>query len=86
MTITVDRHDRLGGDGLLRFAVEAPPPTAGDPDDAVEPDPWAAARTNTFTARVDGEGDDDWTGRTVDLAVDPSRVLLFDPETELAIR
>jgi multiple sugar transport system ATP-binding protein len=86
MTITVDRHDRLGGDGLLRFAVEAPPPTAGDPGDAVEPDPWAAARTNTFTARVDGEGDDDWTGRTVDLAVDPSRVLLFDPETELAIR
>ena len=86
MTITVDRHDRLGGDGLLRFAVEAPPLTASDPGDAVDPDPWAAGRTNTFTARVDGEGDDDWTGRTVDLAVDPSRVHLFDPETELAIR
>ena len=87
MTVRVDRHDRLGGEGLLRFTIEAPLLMVSDPRDAVDPDPWAAERTNTFTALVDDdEGDDDWTGRTVDLSVDPSRLHLFDPATELAIR
>jgi multiple sugar transport system ATP-binding protein len=87
MTVRVDRHDRLGGEALLRFTVEAPLLMVSDPRDAVDPDPWAAERTNTFTARVDdGEGDDDWTGRTVELSVDPSRLHVFDPATELAIR
>jgi multiple sugar transport system ATP-binding protein len=84
ITVTVERHDRLGGAGLLRFTVDAPLLMESDPRDALDPDPWAAERTNTFIARVDA--DEDWTGRTVDLFVDPARVHLFDPATELAIR
>src|SRR5918996_178972 len=86
MTIRVDRHDRLGGDGLIRFMVQAPLLMESDPRDAVDPEPWAAERTNTFTARLGDEGaDEDWTGRTIDLSVDPARIHLFDPGTELAI-
>jgi multiple sugar transport system ATP-binding protein len=86
LTVRVDRHDRFGGQGLLRFTVEAPLLMERDPREAVHPDPWAAERANTFAARLDDGDDEDWTGRTVELAVDPGRIHLFDPATELAIR
>ncbi len=86
LTVRIDRHDRFGGQGLLRFTVEAPLLMVSDPRDAIDPDPWAAERANRFSARLDDEGDADWTGRVVDLSVDPARIHLFDPATELAIR
>ena len=85
LTVRVDRHDRFGGHGVLRFTVDAPLLMESDPRDAIDPDPWAAERANAFVARVD-EGDEDWTGRVVGFSVDPARIHLFDPATELAVR
>jgi multiple sugar transport system ATP-binding protein len=85
LTVKVERHDRFGGQGLIRFTVDAPLLMVSDPRDAIDPDPWAAERANRFTARLDAADDDDWTGRVVDLAVDAARIHLFDPATELAI-
>jgi multiple sugar transport system ATP-binding protein len=86
LTVRVERHDRLGGQGLVRFTVDAPLLMVSDPRDAIDADPWAAERPNTFAARVEDDGGEDWTGRVVDLSVEPSRIHLFDPATELAIR
>ena len=86
LSVRVERHERFGGQGLLRFAVDAPLLMVSDPRGEIDGDPWAAERTNTFTARVDEEDGEDRTGRVVELAVDPARIHLFDPATELAIR
>ena len=87
LTVTVDRHDRFAGQGLLRFTVDAPLLMESDPREALAKDPWAAERMNLFTARVDDHGaDEDRTGGVVELSVDRGRIHLFDPGTELAIR
>jgi multiple sugar transport system ATP-binding protein len=84
MRARVERHDGLGPQGTIRFAVDAPLLMESDPREGVAGDDWAAERRNTFAARV--ETDEDWTGLDVELYVDPRRVHLFDPATELSIR
>jgi multiple sugar transport system ATP-binding protein len=85
ITVTVERHEHLGPQGLIRFRVDAPLLMVHDPRSAgdQEGDPWAAERPNTFVARTDEDGDRE--GSVVDLHVDMRRAHLFDPATELAI-
>jgi multiple sugar transport system ATP-binding protein len=87
ITVPIARHEVVGSEGYLRVIVDAPLLMERDPRTAVtiEADPWAAERVNAFVAKIDAEaGRPD--GATVDLYVDPRRVHLFDPATELAIR
>jgi multiple sugar transport system ATP-binding protein len=86
ITVRIGRREHVGSSMFLRFEVDAPLLMDRDPRDAVggELDEWAAERTNTFVAKVDGDVDVP-EGAEVDLFVDVRRSHLFDPSTELAL-
>jgi multiple sugar transport system ATP-binding protein len=83
ISVAPDRYELQGGQGLLRFRVDAGGPAP--PEDA-EPvgDFWSPERQTAILARVDGEQME--ADATVDLFVDVSRGHLFDAETERVIR
>jgi multiple sugar transport system ATP-binding protein len=83
ISVAPDRYELQGGQGLLRFRVDA---SGKDLPEDAEPDGdlWSAERQTPILARVDGEQME--PGATVDLFVDVSRAHLFDVDTERAIR
>jgi hypothetical protein len=87
LSVNVERRELLGAEVLLRFPVDAPLLMTRDPRDPEpgEGDPWAIERPNTFVARVRDE-DAPAEGRPVDVGIDMTRIHMFDPGTELAIR
>jgi multiple sugar transport system ATP-binding protein len=87
ISLSSDRYELIGSQGMLRFQVDASPLMVGDPRAEVDPegDLWEIERPNTFLARVES-GHEVVPGVTLDLFVDVTRAHLFDPETELAIR
>jgi ABC-type sugar transport system ATPase subunit len=87
ISLSPDRYELVGSQGLLRFQVDASPLMMGDPraEVAAEGDVWTNERPSTLLARV--EADHDLVPDVgVDLYLDVARAHLFDPETELAIR
>jgi multiple sugar transport system ATP-binding protein len=87
ITLSPDRYELVGSQGLLRFQLDASPLMLGDPrtDVAARGDLWTSERPSTFLARV--EADHHLVPDVgVDLFVDVTRAHLFDAETELAIR
>jgi multiple sugar transport system ATP-binding protein len=86
LSVTVERRELLGAEVLLRFRVDAPLLMTRDPRDLDrgEGDPWAVERPNTFVARVRDE-DAPAERSPVDIAIDMTRIHLFDPGTTLAI-
>jgi multiple sugar transport system ATP-binding protein len=87
ISLSPDRYELVGSQGLLRFRLDASPPMEGDPraDVAAAGDLWTNERPSTFLARVESEHDL-VPDVGVNLFVDVTRAHLFDSETELAIR
>jgi multiple sugar transport system ATP-binding protein len=83
ISVAPDRYELQGGQGLLRFRVDAGGQAPGE-DAEPDGDLWSTERQSAILARVDGEQME--PGATVDLFVDVSRGHLFDAETERAIR
>jgi multiple sugar transport system ATP-binding protein len=85
-SVAVEGSDRSGGTTDLRFAVDAPALRIDEhpfDEDLDGGDRRATHRPHTFVARFAGAATIDGI---VDLFVDRSKVHLFDPTTELAIR
>jgi multiple sugar transport system ATP-binding protein len=86
LSVVVERRELLGAESLVRFRLDAPLLRTRDPhdEDSGKGDPWAGERPNTFAARVRGDAGPT-TGDPIDLAIDMSRIHLFDPGTARAI-
>ena len=83
LRLTVQRRETIGPDVYLFFTIDAPLLLAEDPREAAIPEPleqpWAVERPNVWTARVGSSGAA--AGDTVELAVRPGKLHLFDPRT-----
>lgn len=81
--VIVNRREVIGPDVLLFFTVDAPLLLAEDPRHAgVEQDlnqPWPAEHQNEWMARL--VSSDVQPGETIELAVRPGRMYLFDPRS-----
>jgi multiple sugar transport system ATP-binding protein len=79
LDVKVDVVEELGSDTHLFFRVDAPPMTAEVLESAADESLLPSGRA-LFTARVDPRTRAA-VGQTVPLAVDPSRLHFFDPDT-----
>jgi multiple sugar transport system ATP-binding protein len=83
LRVTVTRREVIGPDVYLFFAVDAPLLLAEDPREAGVDDDvnrtWPAERRNEWMVR--SESSPAQVGDTVELAIRPGRMYLFDPRT-----
>jgi multiple sugar transport system ATP-binding protein len=88
LRVVVERRETIGPDVYLYFTVEAPLLLAEDPREPPvrEPigGPWAVERANVWMARLGLAAAQ--PGDTVELAVRPRRLYLFDPRTGDVLR
>lgn len=71
--------EELGSEFIVHLSVDAVRVDSGDPD-AVEDLRGAANTVAKFEAASTIE-----TGRQIDLAIDPTKLHFFDPDTHLAL-
>jgi multiple sugar transport system ATP-binding protein len=83
LRVVVSRREEIGADVYLFFTVSAPLLLAEDPRDADIDDDvertWPAERRNEWMIRLDSSSARE--GDTVELAVRPGRMYLFDPRS-----
>jgi multiple sugar transport system ATP-binding protein len=87
LRVVVDRRETVGPDVYLHFRVDAPLLLLQDPREA-ESDvsalgPWPAERTNVWMAKLSSSGAQ--VGDSIELAVRPGRLHLFDTRTGMSI-
>jgi hypothetical protein len=87
MKVIVRRREVIGPDVYLHFIVDAPLLLAEDPRQADVKDrleePWPVERTNVWLARLSSTSATE--GDSIELAVPPERLHLFDPRTGAVI-
>ena len=83
LRLRVHRRETIGPDVYLFFTIDAPLLLAEDPREAAIVEPlersWPVERPNVWTARMGSTQAS--AGDTVELAVRPKNLLLFDPRT-----
>jgi multiple sugar transport system ATP-binding protein len=84
LDVRVEVVEELGADTLVIFAVDAPPVDVSEAREAAGDDALLTVEGELFTARVD-PATSARPGAPLRLAVDPSRLHYFDPETGLRL-
>jgi multiple sugar transport system ATP-binding protein len=82
MRVTISRREVIGSDTFLFFVVDAPLLLSEDPREAAIGDEderkWPVEHSNEWLTRIDSPAG---VGDTVELAVRPGTLYLFDPRT-----